>query len=148
MVLVGRDDEEAYHAAELSAAVGVTNLAGFLAGGFTSWREERLPVDRIPRLTVQQLHEQCGLTPDPRRPRTGRVGLRPHPRFGPLPYHDLDALPEGLDPAEPVAVICGSGQRAAVGASLIEGLGAEQPIHVVDGGVGTWARHGWPIEPD
>ena len=43
VVLVGRDDHDARHAAELAAAVGITNLGGFLAGGFTSWREEQLP---------------------------------------------------------------------------------------------------------
>jgi hydroxyacylglutathione hydrolase len=45
-----------------------------------------------------------------------------------------------------VAVICASGQRSAVAASLLELHGAEQPVHVVDGGVGTWERHGWPID--
>ena len=48
VVLVGRDDDDALRAAELAAAVGVGRIAGYLAGGMTSWREERLPtaVDR------------------------------------------------------------------------------------------------------
>jgi hypothetical protein len=25
--------------------------------------------------------------------------------------------------------------------------GADDVIHVADGGVGTWAAHGWPTEP-
>ena len=62
------------------------------------------------------------------------------------PYHDIHALPSGVDPSRPVAVICSSGQRAATAASLLQRYGAEQPLHVVDGGVGTWARSGGPIE--
>jgi len=64
------------------------------------------------------------------------------------PYHDLHAIPAELDPARPIAVICASGQRAAVGASLLQRHGAERVIHVTDGGVGTWARAGYPIERD
>ena len=56
------------------------------------------------------------------------------------PYHDIRALPEGLDPTRPVAAICGSGQRAAVAASLLQRAGAERVLHVVDGGVGSLLR--------
>jgi hydroxyacylglutathione hydrolase len=61
------------------------------------------------------------------------------------PYHELSALPEGLDPSRPIAAICSSGQRSAIAASLLRRLGAEQVIHVADGGVGTWEQHGWPL---
>jgi rhodanese-related sulfurtransferase len=63
-----------------------------------------------------------------------------------VPWHDLDGIPEGIDAARPVAAICGSGQRSAVAASLLQRDGAAQVIHVADGGVGTWARAGWPVE--
>jgi rhodanese-related sulfurtransferase len=63
-----------------------------------------------------------------------------------VPYHDLDAIPDGLDPVRPIAAICGSGQRSAVAASLLQRLGARAVIHVVDGGVPRWEREGWPIE--
>jgi rhodanese-related sulfurtransferase len=43
-------------------------------------------------------------------------------------------------------VLCSSGQRAATAVSLLQRFGAHTPLHVVDGGVGTWARSGWPIE--
>jgi hypothetical protein len=33
-----------------------------------------------------------------------------------------------------------------VAASLVQRFGATKPIHVVDGGVGTWQRAGHPIE--
>ena len=59
-------------------------------------------------------------------------------------YHDIHELPEGLDAERPMAVICASGQRAAIGASMLKRLGAREVIHVVDGGVPRWEREGWP----
>src|SRR6478735_2846054 len=61
VVLVGRDDADALYAAELAAAVGVQRIAGYLAGGMTSWREERLPVESIRRVTVEELHARSGV---------------------------------------------------------------------------------------
>ena len=148
VVLVGRDDADARHAAELAEAVGITNLGGYLAGGFTSWREERLPVARIARMTVDELHDQRdGLQILDVREEVewaeGHIAGSVH-----TPYHDIDGVPDGVDPDQPVAVICGSGQRSAVATGLLELHGAKQPVHVVDGGVGTWKRHGWPVESE
>ena len=42
-------------------------------------------------------------------------------------------------------MICSSGQRSGVAASLLRRHGAVDVLHVVDGGVGTWAREGWPV---
>jgi hydroxyacylglutathione hydrolase len=63
-----------------------------------------------------------------------------------VPYHDVRDVPEEIDAGRPVAVICSSGQRSAVAASLLLRHGASAVIHVADGGVGTWQREGWPVE--
>jgi hydroxyacylglutathione hydrolase len=145
VVLVGRDDADALHAAELAAAVGVGRIAGYLAGGMTSWREERLPVESIARVTVPELHERAADVQilDVRERDEWESGHIPGSTFA--PYHDIHALPEGLDPAAPIAVICASGQRAAVGASLVQRFGGRDVLHVVDGGVPAWARRGWAL---
>ena len=57
-------------------------------------------------------------------------------------------LPDDMDPERPVAAICMSGQRSAVAASQLQRLGAKRVLHVVDGGVGTWERLGYPVERD
>ena len=149
IVLIGRDDEDAMHAAELAAAVGITRIAGRLAGGMTSWREERRAVERIERLTVDALHERLEADPDlqvldVRERSEWDAGHIPGSLFE--PYHDLNGMPPGLDPDQPVAAICASGQRSAVAASLLQRHGARSVVHVVDGGVGTWRARGWPIE--
>ena len=55
-------------------------------------------------------------------------------------------MPDGIDAGLPVAVICASGQRSGLGASLLMRAGARDVIHVVDGGVGTVERLGEPLE--
>ncbi len=146
LVLVGRDDEDALAAAVLAGAVGLREIAGYLDGGMTSWREERLEVDRVARMTVPELHERRDDVQvlDVRERDEWDAGHLPGSVH--VPYHDLDAIPEGIDPTRPVAAICGSGQRSAVAASLLKRLGARDVIHVVDGGVPRWRREGWPIE--
>ena len=146
IVFVGRDDEDAVRAAHLAGSVGVTNLAGYLAGGMTSWREERRPVGKIERIDVDGLRERAGEVQilDVRERREWDEGHIPGAVH--LPYHDIRAIPDGIDPARPVAVICASGQRSAVGASLLRRHGAERVLHVTGGGVGTWRERGLPIE--
>jgi hydroxyacylglutathione hydrolase len=150
LVLVGRDDEDAYDAAVLAGAVGLSNVAGYLAGGMTSWREEKQPVERVERLTVEELHDRWdGGTDgiqvlDVREQAEWDAGHIPGSFH--RPYHDINELPEGLDAERPIAAICGSGQRAAVAASLLKRLGADDVIHVVEGGVPRWGREGWPVE--
>lgn len=148
IVLVGHDDEDALEAAQLAGAVGLRNIAGYLAGGMASWREENLDVDRVQRMTVAQLHERW------ERDGLQILDVREHSEWdaghvpGSVhePYHDIRGVPAGIDAARPVAVVCGSGQRSAVAASLLQRFGARQVIHVVDGGVPLWERNGWPIE--
>ena len=151
LVLVGRDDEDALEAAALAAAVGLRHLAGYLAGGMTSWREDKLPVERVTRLTVPELHarweaDRDGVQILDVRERdewdAGHIPGSVH-----LPYHDVDAIPDGIDAGRPVAAICASGQRAAVAASLLARYGAAEAIHVVDGGVPQWRRREWPTDP-
>ncbi len=150
VVLIGRDDADARSAVDLAQSVGITRIGGYLAGGMTSWREEGRPVDRVERLTIEELHERWSPDGDLQvldvRERTEwDAGHIPGSVF--CAYHDVRALPDGLDSARPIAVVCGSGQRAATGASLVQRAGAQEVIHVVDGGVPKWGRQGWPFTP-
>ena len=146
VVFVGRDDDDAVRAAHLAAAVGVTNLGGHLAGGMTSWHEEKRPTASVERIDVHELHARADAVQilDVRERGEWEAGHIPGSVH--TPYHDLDHLPEGLDPERPIAAICASGQRSAVATSLLLRHGAQDVLHVVPGGVGTWEREGWPIE--
>jgi glyoxylase-like metal-dependent hydrolase (beta-lactamase superfamily II)/rhodanese-related sulfurtransferase len=148
VVLIGRDDEDARAAAKLATAVGIRNLGGYLAGGMTSWRMENREVRTIERLRAQDLADRMAedgsLQVLDVRERAewdaGHIRGSVH-----TPYHDVRETPPGIDPERPVAVICSSGQRSAVAASLLSRLGLRRVIHVADGGVGTWQRQGHPV---
>jgi len=149
IVLIGRDDDDAKRAVRLAEAVGIRRFAGYLAGGMTAWREEGRDVERIERIDVAGLHEMAESSDE-----VQIVDVRERAEFvsGHIPgsvhapYYSIDGLPGGVDPSRPVAAICGSGQRSAVGASLLRRHGAERVLHVVDGGVGSWGERGWPLE--
>jgi hydroxyacylglutathione hydrolase len=149
IVLIGRDDEDAREAAKLATAVGIRKLGGYLAGGMTSWRAEHRDVGKIERLRAEELAARRDGDPSLQvldvRERaefdTGHI-----PDSVNVPYHDVREVPEGIDPDGAVAVICSSGQRSAVAASLLSRLGLKRVVHVADGGVGTWERQGHPID--
>jgi hydroxyacylglutathione hydrolase len=149
IVFIGRDDEDGRRAARLAAAVGMRQLAGYLHGGMTSWRQECGPVARIERIAVQKLPElmrgQLELQIlDVRELGEWHAGHLPGSLH--IPWHDIAAIPEGLDLCRPIAVICASGQRAGTAASLLKRHGAERVIHIVDGGVPTLEQMGHELE--
>jgi glyoxylase-like metal-dependent hydrolase (beta-lactamase superfamily II)/rhodanese-related sulfurtransferase len=147
IVFVGRDDDDGQLAARLAAVVGIRDeIAGFLAGGLTSWRVEERPVERIERIDVEELHRRRDSVQilDVRERDEWERGHIPGSVH--LPWHDVDRVPDGIDPERPVAAICMSGQRSAVAASLLRRAGAAEVLHVADGGVGTWTRAGYSVE--
>jgi glyoxylase-like metal-dependent hydrolase (beta-lactamase superfamily II)/rhodanese-related sulfurtransferase len=151
VVFVGRDDEDGIRAAQLAGSVGITAVGGYLEGGMTSWREERRETGRVPRVDVPGLRELTEEQPevqvlDVREQGEWDEGHIPGSLF--VPYHDIRSVPEALDTGRPIAVICSSGQRSGMAASLLLRHGAPDVLHVVDGGVGTWADNGWPVTRD
>jgi hydroxyacylglutathione hydrolase len=151
VVLIGRDDADARQAARLATAVGIRKLGGFLAGGMTSWRDEHREVVEIERLHADDLAARMQREPSLQvldvRERGEWDGGHIAGSFH-QPYHDVRGIPEGIDARRPVAVICSSGQRSAVAASLLRRSGADEVVHVADGGVGTWERQGNPLESE
>jgi glyoxylase-like metal-dependent hydrolase (beta-lactamase superfamily II)/rhodanese-related sulfurtransferase len=149
IVFIGRDDADGRRAARLALSVGVRNIAGLLAGGMTNWRQERHPATATERLPAAELPERLEQDSrlqllDVRELSEWNQGHVPGSLF--TPWHDIRALPEGLDPDRPVAVICAAGVRAATAASLLELYGASHVIHVTDGGVPRLAEHGVMLE--
>jgi hydroxyacylglutathione hydrolase len=146
VVLIGRDDDDARHAAALATAIGVRSLGGFLTGGMTSWRIEGKPVESIARIDVDGLHGRGDSVQILDVREQNEWDERRIPGSVHVPYHDIQAIPEGLENGKPVAVICESGRRSVVAASLLQRLGRKDVLHVVEGGVGTWDKRGYGAE--
>jgi glyoxylase-like metal-dependent hydrolase (beta-lactamase superfamily II)/rhodanese-related sulfurtransferase len=143
VVLIGRDDEDARHAAMLATAVGIRRVGGYLAGGMTSWRIESKPVESIERIDVDELHrrrEDVQILDVREQAEWDKVHI---PGSVHIPYHDIRDVPDELDAGKPVAVICASGRRSVVAASLLQRYGRNDVLHVVEGGVGTWEQKGY-----
>jgi hydroxyacylglutathione hydrolase len=142
IILIGRDDDDAEHAARLATAIGLRKIGGYLHGGMTSWRVEDKEVESIERIDVDGLHT--------RRDEVQILDVREQSEWDEVripgslhvPYHDIQEVPAALD-GRPVAVICASGRRSVVAASLLQRLGRKDVIHVVEGGVETWAKKGY-----
>ena len=150
VVFIGRDDEDGRLAGKLAVAVGIRKLGGYLHGGMTSWRQEKRAAQRIDRMPIDELAASI----KDRRDDLQILDVRERSEWnaGHVPgsafeaWHDITAIPTGLDPARPIAVVCASGQRAATAASLLQRFGAERVVHVIEGGVPTLGRLGVALE--
>jgi hydroxyacylglutathione hydrolase len=149
IIFIGRDDTDGHRAAKLALSVGVRNIAGLLAGGMTNWRQERHPATQTERLAASELRSRLADEPelqllDVREQREWDAGHVPGSLL--MPWHDINGIPAGLDPARPIAVICAAGVRAATAVSLLRHHGAARVIHVIDGGVPLLAEQGLRLE--
>jgi hydroxyacylglutathione hydrolase len=145
VVLVGEADADAARAAQLAVTVGIHAVAGYLTGGMRTWLQQSLPTHALERIDVATLlgrRDELQVL-DVRERYEWDAGHIPGSVH--MPYHDVTGIPAGIDPARPVAVICASGQRSAVAASLLSAHGAQRVIHVAGGGVGTWQRQGGAV---
>ncbi len=149
LVFIGRDDADGLRAGRLAASVGVRSVGGYLAGGMTAWREDGRPVARMERMAAGDLPERLRADPalqvlDVRERSEWDDGHIPGSVH--VPYHDIEGIPDGIDAGRPVAVICSSGQRSGLGASLLMRAGATGVVQVVGGGVDTVAAAGVELE--
>jgi len=144
-VFIGRDDADGHRAAQLALSVGVRNVAGLLAGGMTNWRQEGNGVAHTERLAAADLPARMELEPglqllDVRERDEWEAGHVPGSVW--TAWHDIDSIPNGLDPERPVAVACAAGKRSATAASLLKLHAVREVIHVTDGGIESLAEHG------
>lgn len=145
IVFIGRDDADGYRAARLALAVGVRRFAGVLAGGMTNWRQEGHAGEHTDRVAAADMTEWLRREPDlqvldVRERHEWDEGHIPGSLA--VPWHDIDGIPDGIEPTRPIAVICAGGIRSATAASLLSLHGARGVVHVVDGGVPTVAARG------
>lgn len=129
--------------------IGYDPPAGWLAGGMTAWRNAAEPLERVPQITANDLYERLRVGEvnllDVRQPAEWSAGHAPGAVFitgADLPGR-LDEVPVG----KPVAVVCSSGYRSSVAASLLasrRGL----PVLNVLGGMTAWREAGHPTSGD
>lgn len=151
LVLEREEDWEVVTAALLR--VGYERFAGYLQFGMASWVEHGLPVARVEQVSVHEL-ERRRADPnlqvlDVRMDSEWRAGHVPGAVHAPLGSQLPGALDQiSLDPARPVAVVCGSGYRSSIATSLLEQQGFTTILNTL-GGMTAWKEAGLPLEqPD
>ena len=141
-------EESSPEAAQLHLfRVGIENIAGYLREGFRSWLEAGYPFVRTEQLSVHELKEQIekGAAPqilDVRRQREWEGGHIPGAKQ--IYVADLLERVDKLDPSKPVVTYCGTGYRASIASSLLEGAGFT--VKNIPGSMSAWRNAGYPEE--
>lgn len=146
MILV-EDEEGRREAIVQLVRIGWEEINGFVDGGISSWKATALPTEHFELIDVDTLYTRWSQHPnfaviDVRRDDEWKEGHLPdalHFHIGDLPQH-LDEVPRH----QPVALICRTGHRAEMAASILAATGREV-IVVGKGGVPDWAERGFPM---
>jgi hydroxyacylglutathione hydrolase len=127
--------------------VGLDRIEGYLAGGMPAWGEAGYPESHTPQLTPPELQarlhrgERFRIV-DVRNDgewNAGHIDGATHIMGGFL----TDRAQE-LAGGDPVAVLCATGYRSTVAASVLERAGINPVFHVT-GGMTAWKRAGLPV---
>jgi hydroxyacylglutathione hydrolase len=145
LLLVPASDGDADDILLNLARTGFDRFAGYLVGGMTAWQNAGLPLEPLPQITVQELHEHASdyVPLDVRAPSEWASGHVPGAEHVFLPT--LVEHARSLDKSTRYAVYCGSGYRASIGASLLRKHGFEHIVNV-PGSWNAWRSAGLPIE--
>lgn len=141
LVLVAEDYQKVEESRIRLARVGIEQVAGYLDDGLAGWARAGLPVRELPQISVHDLHSLVTELPDGfhlidvRSPAEWNAGHIPNAQLKPLDR--LTTLLGDLDRTAPVAVLCRSGYRSSIAASLLLRSGFTQVMNVV-GGFDAW----------
>ena len=128
--------------------VGLDRIRGWLEGGMNAWRQEGLPIATLPQMSIPELAAALGRgnsvsVLDVRADgewNDGHIDGAVHVHGG-LLEDRLDEVPRN---GRPLAVICGSGYRSTVAASVLKRAGFED-VRNVPGGMRAWRSAGLPV---
>jgi hydroxyacylglutathione hydrolase len=146
ILLVGNSPADIEPAVRALVRVGLDDVRGWLEGGIEAWRGAGYPIETIPQIDVRELHERrrSGGGPAVLDVRSdaewssGHVEGAVHLMGGFLQQR-LAEVPRG----DGLAVMCGSGYRSTVAASVLRRAGFDSVINVT-GGMQAWRRAGLP----
>lgn len=134
--------------------VGLDDVRGSLAGGILAWRESGAPLTGLRQRSVCETNERLEageLTLLDVRPRSecldGRVGKADWAYLGDLESLARERRDEWTrgQPSREVALVCRTGYRSTVGASVLARQGFENVTNVV-GGMRAWRNAGLPLQ--
>ena len=148
LLLVVDDDTDIDKITRMIIRVGLTNFAGYLSGGMKAWETSGLPLQVLPQVSIQELHDDLQNGShfqilDVRSPEEWNAGHVPHAQHQFVA--DMRQRITGLNKDKPIATYCASGYRANIAASLMQSRGFKH-VHNVPGSWSAWTAAGFPVE--
>lgn len=127
--------------------IGYPPPRGYLAGGMATWRTAGMMLEHLPLWTVRDLSEELRSNPDllvldVRHGGEWRAGHIRGARH--IPGAELARRMEEVPRDLPVAVVCSSGYRSGVAASVLKRHGYRRVVNVI-GGMDAWRRAGFDV---
>jgi hydroxyacylglutathione hydrolase len=127
--------------------IGYELPQGWLADGMFAWRTAGMPIDVLPQWTIWQLRQNIEkdrdlLVLDVRQPAEWSEGHIP--RTVHISGAEITRRADEIPNDRPVAVICGSGYRSSVVASVLKRRGHKEVFNVL-GGMTGWEAEALPI---
>lgn len=122
--------------------IGYDRIVGALAGGVDAWAASGVALETYPTMTIEALHDDAiagpnGYALDVRDPHEWREdGVVPGAIR--IPIGELAGQLETIPRDGPVTVMCKSGARASIAASLLDAAGIDVRL-VARGGAPDWA---------
>jgi hydroxyacylglutathione hydrolase len=139
MLIVADSPEQACDASVLLKRVGLDNAVGYLEGGMYAWATAGFPTAHVPQLSAEKLQEMVKKSAD-----FTLVDVRTETEYrdrhieGAVNIHapDLRKRHTELKKTSPVVVMCGSGHRSSLAASLLKQRGFPNVSNVAGGFTG------------
>ena len=148
-IILVLDHDEQFEAARTELRrIGIDRVLGYLQGGMSAWTASGRDIVSVPQMSVHALHDTLeradGLTVlDVRSAdewESGHIADAMHQYVAEIVRGKRPAEPEG-----PIALICGSGYRSSVAASVLQRAGWDDLINVI-GGMTAWHTAKLPVE--
>jgi hydroxyacylglutathione hydrolase len=142
LILILDEDERFGEARTELRRIGVDRVVGYLEGGMAAWRVSGREVVALPQMTVHDVASQLADSPN------GLIVLDVRDQTewagGHIPgsvNRPVGEIVQGVDApvlsADLVAVICGTGYRSSIAASVLQARGMSNVVNVT-GGMGEW----------
>jgi hydroxyacylglutathione hydrolase len=149
VALVLSDPGEWAEAVRWAYRIGYDDVRGYLDGGMAAWQAAGRPIETLPQLSVQELAARVDaggpdapLVIDVRQATEYAAGHVPgsiHIGAGELPGRLAELARD-----RPIAVVCASGFRSSIGASLLRAAGFTD-VSNVSRGLPHWQACGLPV---
>jgi hydroxyacylglutathione hydrolase len=145
LLLVGDDSTDEEAARRALIRVGLDDIRGTLRGGMRAWIEAGLEQAHLPQVSVSELRERMArngaFVLDVRTDaewRSGHIEAAQHIMAGYLAER-ISSVPKD----KPVHIVCGSGYRSSIAASLLRRAGFRDVTNVA-GGMSAWKQQNFP----